>query len=335
MNSKQKITLRIAAIALVFLWAFPPWHHIVTGATRNILLQPRSQFGFYFLFNTEQGERADLLRTGQIKLTIAWGQLALLTLIILVIAAYAYVHYKKHKGMQPLAPQSPHASSFAEVAARFKAKSQAPQTQTQAPQTQSKWWNGILSTARRHPRSVFFAVIVVLFVVASLFQSRRPHQPYTPTPPGYRASNTGIPSRSNTYTRPLTAPNGSAWPNWADYVIGYPLLASSGLSSVTVQNTLSDSGVFVKLISLNQAKAYPVRVCFIPKHSQFQFEKVSQGRYDVRYQNLTTGSILKSQPFTLTETTTESGTQFDKYSLTLYTVLNGNTHTETIDESQF
>lgn len=98
---------------------------------------------------------------------------------------------------------------------------------------------------------------------------------------------------------------------------------------------MSDSDVFLKLVSLDQPQAYPVRVCFIPKHSQFQFEKVTQGRYDVRYWNLATGRILKSQPFTLKETPTQSGTQFDKYSLTLYTVRNGNTHTETIDESQF
>lgn len=338
MNRKQQISVSLAGLAFVILCLFPPWHHV--ARVQEYSVRPKQDFGFWWLLDTTQGEPSFWVRDGHVRLQIAWGHLALLALVVLVAAAFAYVHYKV-AGAQAQARNTQRTETFAEITARMRAQSKTPQAQPQTPPVQSQtpparhsWLQKFLALVHRYPRAAFFAGIAGVFGIASLVQNSRPRQPYAPNPPGYRSSSTPRPNRS-AYTRPSTAPNGTAWPQFASYITGELRLQDDGLSSVTVDNTLNDSDVFLKLVSLDLPQAYPVRVCFIPKHSQFQFEKVTQGRYDVRYRNLATGRILKSQLFTLNETPTQSGTKFDKFSLTLYTVLNGNTHTETIDESQF
>jgi hypothetical protein len=53
--------------------------------------------------------------------------------------------------------------------------------------------------------------------------------------------------------RPATAPNGSPWPTAAGYIRNSKVRNAKGLSSITVDNTQSDSDVFVKLVSLQGA----------------------------------------------------------------------------------
>lgn len=175
------------------------------------------------------------------------------------------------------------------------------------------------------------------FSILSLFEEQQPKQLYTPNAPNQPTIYTSRPSKSGrtTYVRPTTAPNGRNWPVRANYVPGYPQLAGGGLSSVTIDNRRNSSDVFLKLVSLDQVRAYPVRVCFIPARSQFTFQTVAAGRYDVRYRDLDSGGYSKTDPFTLDETTTYSGTEFSNLSLTLYKVANGNMHTKSIDESEF
>ena len=175
------------------------------------------------------------------------------------------------------------------------------------------------------------------FSILSLFEEQQPKQLYTPNAPNQPTNYTSKPSKTgrSTYVRPTTAPNGRTWPVRASYVPGYPQLAGGGLSSVTVDNRRNSSDVFLKLVSLNHVTAYPVRVCFIPAHSQFTFQTVAVGRYDVRYRDLDSGGYSKTDPFTLDETTTYSGTEFSNITLTLYKVANGNMHTKAIDESEF
>lgn len=59
------------------------------------------------------------------------------------------------------------------------------------------------------------------------------------------------------------------------------------------------------------------------------------GRYDVRYRDLTTGGLSKTEEFILEERATYSGTSYSTLSMTLYKVANGNMTTESIDESEF
>ncbi|RWA45663.1 hypothetical protein AU476_01105 [Cupriavidus sp. UYMSc13B] len=116
---------------------------------------------------------------------------------------------------------------------------------------------------------------------------------------------------------------------------GFPLANASGLSTVTVDNGQNDSDVFVKLVSLDGPVARPARVFFIPSHGRFTVENVTAGSYDVRYQNLNSGSRSRSEPFALEETKTFDGTQYSNITMTLYKVRNGNMHTYDLAEDEF
>lgn len=138
-----------------------------------------------------------------------------------------------------------------------------------------------------------------------------------------------------TYGGFLYAPNGKAWPTVAGYVKGYKKLNTAGLSSVTVDNTQNDSNVFVKLVSLNGANAYPARQFFIPAYGKFKVNNVTPGSYDVRYRDLTSGGLSRSESFNLEETATAEGTRFSNITMTLYKVRNGNMQTYGLSEAEF
>jgi hypothetical protein len=136
------------------------------------------------------------------------------------------------------------------------------------------------------------------------------------------------------YERSLTAPNGAPWPTSAGYMEGYATFNNSGMSSVTVDNTGNDTDVFVKLVSAG-GRGKVVRTVFIPAFQKFKVEKVDAGRYDVRYRDLDSGAISKSEPFTLVQTETEEGIRYSNISMTLYKVSNGNMQTYAIPENEF
>ena len=223
-------------------------------------------------------------------------------------------------------------------------RSQSPPFQASAPQAQQprpiqrrSFWQSLVFILCWDLRLTLAIAFFACLGILDLSEQKRPHQPYTPNPPIYASGYAPTPSHAPraAFVRPLTAPNGQPWPAYAAYIPGYQVLAGGGLSSVTVDNTRNSSGVFLKLVSVDSAQAYPVRLCFIPAFSQFKFQKVATGRYDVRYRDLSTGGCSKTEEFTLVETETDRGTEFSDLSLTLYTVANGNMHTEAIDESEF
>jgi len=137
------------------------------------------------------------------------------------------------------------------------------------------------------------------------------------------------------YVRPAVTPNGQPWPTVASYVNGYPLIHSDGLSKVTVDNSQNDSDVFVKLVSLDGPNAFPVRVFFIPAHGSFTLDSVTAGSYDIRYQDLNTGGLSRSEQFSLEEIPTDNGTQYSNMTMTLYKVSNGNMHTYELSKDEF
>ena len=159
--------------------------------------------------------------------------------------------------------------------------------------------------------------------------------PRTP-PPGpkpYQASP--APPVRPQYVRPNAAPNGQPWPVSASYVKGYQRLHANGLSSVTVDNSRNDSDVFVKLVSLDSAQAYPVRQFFIPAFGSFTLNKVTAGSYDIRYRDLGNGGLSRSEAFSLEEISTYNGTQFSNLTMTLYKVQHGNMQTYGLSETEF
>ena len=137
------------------------------------------------------------------------------------------------------------------------------------------------------------------------------------------------------YVRPITAPNGQPWPVSAGYVRGYEFQHIDGLSTVTIDNSLNDSDVFVKLISLDGKHAYPVRQFYIPAFGRFTLNNVTAGSYDIRYRDLSNGGLSRSESFNLKEIQIYNGTQFSNITMTLYKVQNGNMQTYDISESEF
>ena len=135
--------------------------------------------------------------------------------------------------------------------------------------------------------------------------------------------------------RSPAAPNGSPWPATAAYVKGYPIDNNDGHSKVTVDNSRNDSDVFVKLVSLDNETTYPVRQFFIPAHARFTMNKVTAGRYDIRYRDLESGGLSRSEAFDVEETHTDEGIQFSEISMTLYKVQDGNFQTYDLADSEF
>ena len=159
-----------------------------------------------------------------------------------------------------------------------------------------------------------------------------PAAPASPAPQPYQAEP---PATIKQYERSATAPNGQLWPTESAYVPGYKLHHSEGRSTVTIDNERNDSDVFVKLVSIGGKKAYPVRCFFIPGHQKFTVKSVTAGRYDIRYRDLVSGFLFRSESFKLIENRTEDGVEFSNLHMTLYKVRDGNMKTYDLAEGEF
>lgn len=173
-------------------------------------------------------------------------------------------------------------------------------------------------------------------------RSTRDYPAYQPSPtPATASSPTPITSAKQTqgiapsHTHPAKAPNGAEWPLRADYVAGYPVLHTEGLSSVTIDNSRNGSDVFAKLYFLETRKPLRVRVFYVPGYSAFTLRNVSIGLYDIRYRDLSTGALVKSDRFTIEEEEDFDGIRYSDLTMTLYEVRNGNMNTYPIGEDEF
>lgn len=154
-------------------------------------------------------------------------------------------------------------------------------------------------------------------------------------PPGPKPYQVNPDSVRSAYVRPSTAPNGNPWLVSAGYVMGYKRLHADGFSAVTVDNSRNDSDVFVKLVSLDDVQAYPVRQFYIPAFGSFTLDKVTAGSYDIRYRDLNNGGLSRSEAFNLEENPTYNGMEFSNITITLYKVRNGNMQTYGLPEAEF
>jgi hypothetical protein len=112
-------------------------------------------------------------------------------------------------------------------------------------------------------------------------------------------------------------------------------LSTNGLSGITIDNRQNDADVFVKLIHhKSEQERIAVRLFFIRARDQFRISRVSQGKYDIRYQDLNSGVISKSDPFLLEERAVAGGTEYSNLTLTLYLVQDGNMHMAVISEAE-
>jgi len=167
-------------------------------------------------------------------------------------------------------------------------------------------------------------------------QPPRGPKPYLAAAPAAGPVSSPAPApKRPTYIRPATAPNGMPWPVVAAYLPGYPRLNVGGNSRVTIDNGQNDSDVFVKLVSLDGASAYPVRQFYIPAGRRFTLEDVREGSYDIRYKDLNSGALSRSEQFSLTETRTSQGIRYSSLTLTLYKVRNGNMQMFSLADDEF
>jgi hypothetical protein len=222
------------------------------------------------------------------------------------------------------------------------AAAHAPKPQPASPPKASlaKWfvlWTSSLVA------NVFKALkpVIIFLVVIGVFawligqsddktEPARTAQPYTAT----TQAIAGQPTRPS-YVRPPLTPLGYAWPTAPAYLAGVPVLSDTGLSKVVVDNSQNDSDVFVKLVSVGGAAAFPVRSFYIPARGSFTMTNIDAGRYDIRYRDLSSGHLARSEAFTLNETPTSDGTEYSEYTMTLYKVVNGNMQTYDLNENDF
>lgn len=137
------------------------------------------------------------------------------------------------------------------------------------------------------------------------------------------------------YVRSTVADNGSPIPSTSGYIEGYPKEFTNGYSTVTIDNAESNSDILVKLFSLDTTPATAVRVFFVRANDTFTIESVRPGKYDVRYQNLDSGALARTESFELEETETAEGVRFTRLTLSLYLVQGGNLETYPVSEEEF
>lgn len=117
------------------------------------------------------------------------------------------------------------------------------------------------------------------------------------------------------------------------YVKGSPMLNNGGLCELTIDNMRNQEAVYVRLWTVYPNK--PVRAFNIAGGDSFTVRNLSPDIYEIRYKYLyeekdaKVGS--KSDSFNLTQIDTGYGIQYSTSTITLYKVVNGNFHTNTID----
>lgn len=189
-------------------------------------------------------------------------------------------------------------------------------------------------------RNFIFACIAII-AIWQIFPDQPPSaskgpKPYLAEPPKPEEQLvTSTLPLASVYVRPTTAPNGKPWPLSAGYIKGYQRLNSKGLSSVTVDNSKNDSDVFVKLVHITGENSYPVRHFYIPAFRKFTVKSVTPGTYDIRYRDLNSGNLSRSESFSLEEIETYQGVQYGDITMTLYKVANGNMQTYGLSELEF
>lgn len=144
-----------------------------------------------------------------------------------------------------------------------------------------------------------------------------------------------VASLEHVFERPPLAPNGKTWPAKAGYLLGYDKLNTSGKSSITIDNTKNDSDVHVKLALIDSYISIPIRQIYIPAYRKFKVDNITAGFYDIRYRDLTTDRLSKSEPFLLEESETEGKIKFSDLTITLPRVQHNGIEKLELAEAEF
>ncbi|MFL5783181.1 MAG: hypothetical protein ACJ76H_01145 [Bacteriovoracaceae bacterium] len=141
--------------------------------------------------------------------------------------------------------------------------------------------------------------------------------------------------KATSYSRPLTAPNGQVFPEASGYMAGYQQTNNEGASSLKVINSKNANDVYLKLVTFENGTPAIARHVFIRAGSDFVIDKLSEGKYEIQYQDLSVGQVGRSETFEVTETKTEKGVDATLLSVRLKTAVNGVLRVERVPESEF
>ena len=119
------------------------------------------------------------------------------------------------------------------------------------------------------------------------------------------------------YARPSTAPNGEPWPASSDYIAGYQQRNTNGLSQVVLDNSKNSADAFVKIVSVSESEPKTVRNIFLQANDRFTVNNLRAGNYEIHYQNLDSGTLMRSDVFALEEAAISSGTRYSTVTLSL------------------
>jgi len=119
------------------------------------------------------------------------------------------------------------------------------------------------------------------------------------------------------YARPAAAPNGEPWPSSSDYIGGYHQRNTNGLSQVVLDNSKNSTDAFVKIVSVSDSEPRVVRSIFLQASDRFTVNNLRAGNYEIRYQNLDSGVLMRSEVFALEESAISSGTRYSTVTLSL------------------
>jgi hypothetical protein len=115
----------------------------------------------------------------------------------------------------------------------------------------------------------------------------------TDAPPDIKAlavTQLVVPSRApdcDTDLQAQVAPTGDPWPAQSGYIDGYPVGNQGDEMQVLVDNSNNPSPVLVKIYDLDRRSN--VRHAYVLGRAKFLIDKLSAGKYEVRYQNIMIG----------------------------------------------
>ncbi|WP_296944987.1 J domain-containing protein [uncultured Massilia sp.] len=99
-----------------------------------------------------------------------------------------------------------------------------------------------------------------------------------------------VPARApdcDTDLQSQVSPNGEPWPAQSGYIDGFPVGNQGEEMQVLVDNSNNPSPVLVKIYDLDRRSN--VRHAYVLGRSKFMVDKLSAGKYEVRYQNILIG----------------------------------------------
>jgi curved DNA-binding protein CbpA len=93
---------------------------------------------------------------------------------------------------------------------------------------------------------------------------------------------------SETPAQTLLAPNGEPWPARSGYMEGFPVGNHGDEMQLTLDNASNASAVFIKVYDLDRRAN--VRYAYVQAHDKLLVDKLTNGKYEIRYQNLDIGA---------------------------------------------